>query len=781
DFHTYAIEWQEGEIRWYIDGYLYQTQRQSVVRYNSKEEAVGLVHRGWFAEYYDIITGEMTTHWDTAPFDQNFFLILNFAVGGDWPINVNDLGIDASAFANGQSFVVDYIRVYECSIDPDTGKGCETVRGGYDSTDDALVEGLAPIPSPPSTGIAEDLIIFNDANNPAWTIWGDEGPMPTVETDDAEHGAVAQFVIDATPTVMGFSTREAHGAVGGVAFDASPMLTTGNLSFDMKVVTPPSDGTALWNLKLESPGKSSEALILLSESNEGVAPVTGEWQTYTFSLQALTDAGLDLSAIDIVMIFPDWGKGDGAVYRVDNVEISAPGGGAVELLTNGDFETGDLDSWNDTGTVVTGGTNYIYQADVAAAGNPWDVNLSQVIELTEGETYTLSFKAKAGWDRVMIAGLGLNGDPWTNSVEDISLTTEWQTFTYEIVVTGFGSANSRVIFDMGHDVGVVNIDDVSLKLNGVGPELLTNGDFQTGGLDSWTNVGTVEEGVPNSMFEADISAAGNPWDVNLSQIIPLAEGETYILTFEAKASKTRTMLAGLGLNEAPWTNYTEEPTLTTEWQTFTYEIFVDGFGSDASRVIFDMGADTGVINIDNVSVTLKGSGGSAGLVLYQDETAPLWAYWGDAGQTPTEETDDAEYGTTVEFVIGGTNTVMGFTSRESHGVTGGVPFDASAYLTTGVVQFDMKVISEPTDASAVWLLKIEAADGTSSYGDAPLNTSTEGLDPVTGEWQTYTFSLQDLSDAGLDISAIDVVMIFPSWGKGDGAVYRVDNVIIGIP
>ena len=67
DFHTYAIEWQEGEIRWYVDNYLYQTQRQSKVRYNSKDEAVGLAHRGWFAEYFDQGSGELTTDWGTAP------------------------------------------------------------------------------------------------------------------------------------------------------------------------------------------------------------------------------------------------------------------------------------------------------------------------------------------------------------------------------------------------------------------------------------------------------------------------------------------------------------------------------------------------------------------------------------------------------------------------------------------------------------------------------------------------------------------------------------------
>ncbi len=137
DFHTYAVEWQEGEIRWYVDDYLYATQRKSEVRTNSRDEAVGLSHRGWFTENFDNVSGELTTFWENAPFDQEFFLILNFAVGGDWPENVNNLGIDAEAFANGQTFEIDYVRVYECQQNPDTGKGCETVRPGYDSLEDA--------------------------------------------------------------------------------------------------------------------------------------------------------------------------------------------------------------------------------------------------------------------------------------------------------------------------------------------------------------------------------------------------------------------------------------------------------------------------------------------------------------------------------------------------------------------------------------------------------------------------------------------------------------------
>jgi hypothetical protein len=62
-----------------------------------------------------------------------------------------------------------------------------------------------------------------------------------------------------------------------------------------------------------------------------------------------------------------------------------------------------------------------------------------------------------------------------------------------------------------------------------------------------------------------------------------------------------------------------------------------------------------------------------------------------------------------------------------------------------------------------------------------LSASQEGVEPVVGEWQTYTYTLADLLSAGLDISAIDVVMVFPSWGMGEGAVYRIDNAVIANP
>ncbi len=92
-FHNFAVEWEEGEIRWFSHGVHYATQTNWNTSGSSKPN---------------------------APFDQKFHLILNVAVGGNWP------GAPNAATNFPQEMVVDYVRVYECPLNPSTGKGCGT-------------------------------------------------------------------------------------------------------------------------------------------------------------------------------------------------------------------------------------------------------------------------------------------------------------------------------------------------------------------------------------------------------------------------------------------------------------------------------------------------------------------------------------------------------------------------------------------------------------------------------------------------------------------------------
>ena len=77
DFHLYAVEWEPDVVRFYLDETLYATFKKSE----------------WPAG----------GHW---VFDHPFFLLLNVAVGGDWP------GPPDSTTVFPQEMLVDYVRVY---------------------------------------------------------------------------------------------------------------------------------------------------------------------------------------------------------------------------------------------------------------------------------------------------------------------------------------------------------------------------------------------------------------------------------------------------------------------------------------------------------------------------------------------------------------------------------------------------------------------------------------------------------------------------------------------
>ena len=95
DFHVYAVEWEPGEIRWIFDGITWARQNFwwscSVTRAGK-----GVVARS---------AAELNA-WP-APFNQPFYLLMNIAVGGNFP------GKPDAHTQFPAELVVDYVRVYE--------------------------------------------------------------------------------------------------------------------------------------------------------------------------------------------------------------------------------------------------------------------------------------------------------------------------------------------------------------------------------------------------------------------------------------------------------------------------------------------------------------------------------------------------------------------------------------------------------------------------------------------------------------------------------------------
>jgi len=86
DWHEVALEWFPGELRWFVDGELYQVQND------------------WF-------TNAAGAAWP-APFDRDFYVQINLAVGGNWPGNP-DAGTTWP-----QKLRIDYVRVFKSKSAP---------------------------------------------------------------------------------------------------------------------------------------------------------------------------------------------------------------------------------------------------------------------------------------------------------------------------------------------------------------------------------------------------------------------------------------------------------------------------------------------------------------------------------------------------------------------------------------------------------------------------------------------------------------------------------------
>ena len=95
DWHVYAVEWEPGEIRWLLDGVVWATQN-FWWSCSKNKDGIGLEA----ARASDI------NPWP-APFDQPFYLVMNVAVGGNFP------GAPNAATQFPAEMLVDYVRVYE--------------------------------------------------------------------------------------------------------------------------------------------------------------------------------------------------------------------------------------------------------------------------------------------------------------------------------------------------------------------------------------------------------------------------------------------------------------------------------------------------------------------------------------------------------------------------------------------------------------------------------------------------------------------------------------------
>ncbi|MEZ9628624.1 hypothetical protein AB4304_03845 [Vibrio breoganii] len=475
-------------------------------------------------------------------------------------------------------------------------------------------------PEEPPVDDGESFVIFNDVANPAWLAWDCcGGTAPAVITDsDDNYGAVTEFNIVGA-TVVGFTSRDGDGAVGGAPVDVSAWQDTGTVSFDLKLTN--DNGAMDWKFKVESAGGGALELTLAD------VPELDVWKRYTFNLSDLADGGVNLSAIDLVMMFPAWGSGDGASYVVDNVIFSSAGSSAPEepeqpegpvlppvdvegnVVVNGDFETGSIDPWYSIGggsvSIDSGaarlqagnGAESRIKANGIGAG---DINPNQTI------TVSFSYRGEAvdgGVANAIIHFIG-DGVVGTEVIDMPAPTTEWQSYSQEMVVSAGTSAG--LDFTIGGVCGAVATCSVDLFLDNIavvpeegtgetpdnpeeGPilppddgtgNLIVNGDFTDDLLTPWFQVGGGSVVVQDQSVTV-AAETGNEARIKAEKVGQgvVTADQTITLSFQAKGftangSVANGLLYTTSSAGVSKTDIFDIPNLTTVWSEYSYDFVV---------------------------------------------------------------------------------------------------------------------------------------------------------------------------------------------------------------
>ena len=615
----------------------------------------------------------------------------------------------------------------------------------------------------------------------------------------------------------------------GVDFVPSTFDASGMTHFHMDFWTPDADLTGkVLNPKWSNHANGSGETNAYEYTNALAADAGGKWVSVDVPLadfnpvngadrsafaQFLITSNLEVAFVDNIYLYND-GTGTGTGGGGDN-----GGGGAQEERFSETFDAASsIDEWTQAGdaagkpsevtfewaeTAGVDGSGAMRFGGVNADGSGGrayiiekvftDVDFQGATDVTVSAS--IKTESLTGANVAILTDIGGSVQENPNTIAELS-DSEFTTFTFEHPAISETANSVKFSFNVAVGAaadlgGNILIDDLKVTTDAgggtePGTELLTNGDFESGRAPWTDTAGEIREDGGNSYFFADVQqAAAQPSDVNLSQVVEIIQGETYTLSFDAStaAGETRTIIAGIGLNEGAYTSATETVELTGDTQTFTYVLSSAGFGSANSRVLFDMGAEAGIVVIDNVSLVQGGElppievdePETAAPTPPEREAADVLSLFSDAYtnvEVSTWSTEWSEGTTNTDIEIADGDTIKRFDLVNFSGIQLASSIDLSGFTH---MHFDYWV-ADNLDAGEVFSPKL------SNHGNLPdtdgETSAIEFTNPVTTskEWTKFDVALDNFSVAGGASAARDKIyqIILSASGTLDN-VY-IDNL-----
>ena len=568
EYHVFDVEWEPGKISWYVDGKLIHTEDN------------------WYSATEG--QGEITY---PAPFDQPFYIILNLAVGGNWPGNPDD-----TTDIENSAYYIDYVKVYQ-----------------KDSYDENVTK---PI---------EEVILRDPDENGNYIINGDFSVNEEL-TDDKDWVFLTALGGEAGAEIRNNEIAVTTENEGTVDYSVQlvqpnlPMKQGGvyRLSFDAY-----ADADRTMKVGISAPDRSFRRYL-----NDTEISLTQEKQTYNLDF-TMTDSDDANGRLEFNM----GAAGSTSGIRISNVSLKKTDeivitDGEKGILAdgnyvyNGSFQEGEerLGYWdvqkNDGAEVSVTNENNIRRLMVNApegtsADNPVIVSQTD-LALSSGNTYAMSFTAEGEPGKKILVKVA--GQKY-----EFELNGEEQEYDNKLTVADeHADTDLSFVFETP---GTYYIDNVRIEED----SLIKNGSFNAGfsGYEPYvdSSISSDVTYVVDSLSEdnaADftINNTGDAaWKIQLKQNnVELEKGQWYRLSLDAKANIPRELMFAIqrdGSSDDDWTPYSGEKIveLGTDYNKYEAVFQMTGETDPKALLSISMGAVGGKqitekhrICIDNINL-----------------------------------------------------------------------------------------------------------------------------------------------------------------------------------
>lgn len=424
-YHTFTLDWEPGEMRWYVDGVLYQKQN----------------------DWYSKNASEAAPYTYPAPFDRDFYLQLNLAVGGDWPGNPD------STTQFPQEMDVDYVKVYKLD-------GQYRDAGQRPVSDDSTTD--SNLRQPTSDGN----YIYNGGFDDGTTNWAFQPFEPAQDFGGSGSIAIDNGALKTTIEKPGNANYAVQVVQGNIPIEKGE---TYKLSFDAWST---GDRTMVTDIS----GPDQAFARYLQDQTASLSSSSKHFE-YTFKMENTTDPNARIEFnMGQVSTLPVW---------IDNVRLekvpkdpNAPRDVLPDgnYIYNGTFDQGPDRQiyWDFTTDKVAHASATVGSAipdreltvNIKNPGKTVDaIRLSQPnLNLEQGKTFVLQFDAKANSARSIEVGI-TNADRTASHIDNqtFKLTNQMKTYSMAFTMKDETDPHAQLDFLLGKNKNAVTIDNVKLK------------------------------------------------------------------------------------------------------------------------------------------------------------------------------------------------------------------------------------------------------------------------------------------------------------------------------